>query len=70
MTSPDTVRTSCRPQPPAAFLTVKEVAAYLGISVPSVWRMTKRGALPQPVKLGTCTRWRRTEIEAAFAEGA
>lgn len=49
-----------------SFLTVKEVAAYFGCGVATVWRHTKEGNLPTPVKIGGMTRWRRSDIEAAF----
>jgi len=33
--------------------------------VSSVWRRTKDGALPPPVKIGGATRFRRNEVLAA-----
>ncbi|MGN6304854.1 MAG: helix-turn-helix transcriptional regulator [Mesorhizobium sp.] len=47
-------------------LTVKEVAALLKISVPTIYREMDRGHLPRPVKLGACSRWPQSEILAAI----
>ena len=48
-------------------LTVQDVAELLSIGVSSVWRKARSGDLPQPVKIGGSTRWRRADIEALFA---
>lgn len=48
------------------FLTVKDVAAHLTIGVSTVWRQVAKGSLPEPVRIGGATRWRRSDIEAAF----
>ena len=42
----------------------REVAEWQGIGESSVWRLTKNGKLPQSVKIGGSTRWRRSAIEA------
>lgn len=47
-------------------LTVKEVAAMLGLGVSSVWRNVARGNLPKPIKVGSATRWRLRDIEKAI----
>lgn len=52
---------------PSQLFSVKEVAATLSLSVPTVWRQVKAGALPSPIKIGGSTRWRRSDIEAIFA---
>ena len=54
----------------ALFLKDTEVAALLGISKSSVWRLTANGTLPQPVRIGGMTRWKRAEIEATFSDAA
>jgi excisionase family DNA binding protein len=51
-------------------MTVKDVAAYLTISVATVWRQAKLGTLPPPVRIGGATRWRRADIEAALNHAA
>jgi len=49
-------------------LTVKEVAAVLGIHVRTVWRMTAlaemgEGSFPRPVRIAAKTiRWRREDL--------
>ncbi|MDO5706053.1 MAG: helix-turn-helix domain-containing protein [Paracoccus sp. (in: a-proteobacteria)] len=47
-----------------------EVARFLGMSKASVWRLTRNGKLPQPIRIGGMTRWKRAEIEAAFSDAA
>ncbi|MFG0244860.1 MAG: helix-turn-helix transcriptional regulator [Phycisphaerales bacterium JB052] len=44
-------------------LTVKEVAERLGISIRTVWSLRSSGRIPDAVKIGNATRWRRSEIE-------
>lgn len=45
--------------PDSALVDVRTVAALKGVSVPTAWRWTRDGILPQPVRptSGT-TRWR------------
>jgi prophage regulatory protein len=48
-----------------AFLRDTEVAIRYGVSRPTIWRWTKNGKFPKPVKLGAgSTRWRSSDIEA------
>ena len=49
-------------------LTIKQTATLLGISASSILRLVQRRVLPQPIRLGSLVRWRRTEIEA-FVRG-
>lgn len=48
-----------------------QVAAYLGIrSRDTIWRWTREGRLPEPIKIGAnSTRWRRSEIDARLKNG-
>lgn len=39
-----------------------EVADILGVSVATVRRWAKAGVIPQPIKLGTATRWSGAEL--------
>ncbi len=61
------------PQPvvtePAAALLLDAagVAARLGCSKATVWRLRDSGKLPQPVKVGSLTRWRTADVEAWVA---
>ncbi|WMP16961.1 helix-turn-helix transcriptional regulator [Thiothrix lacustris] len=44
--------------------TVKEVAILFKLSTSSIWRLTKEGKLPPPVKIGLkATRWKQSELE-------
>lgn len=46
-------------------LDAKAAGAILGISTRQVWRLSDRGMLPPPVKLGRkCTRWRYADLVA------
>jgi predicted DNA-binding transcriptional regulator AlpA len=44
-------------------LTAPEVADLLGISIRHLWRMNAKQLLPEPVRMGGTTRWRRTDIQ-------
>jgi excisionase family DNA binding protein len=43
-------------------LTAREGAALLQISVPTFWRWAANGTLTKPVKLGSMSRWPRSEL--------
>lgn len=46
------------------FLNVKEVAALLGASVSTIWRWSKEGTMPKPMKFGVqITRWKKSDLE-------
>lgn len=48
-----------RPAVAPALLDVGAVAELLNCSVRHVYRLADRGAMPQPVRLGSLLRWRR-----------
>jgi len=51
-------------------LTVRQVAAMLGCSARHVYRLSDRGVMPRPSKLGdVLVRWSRAEIESWIASG-
>ncbi len=53
------------------YLNVSQIAANFGVSKATVWRWTKDGTLPAPVKLGfNTTRWRAADLEARPAAAA
>jgi excisionase family DNA binding protein len=52
-----------------ALLTAHEGARLLNGSERHLRRLSDRGAMPQPVRLGTLVRWRRDEIEQWIAAG-
>ena len=47
---------------PALLVDVKEVAAVLGVSARTVWRLVSTGEFPPPIKLGRLSRWRRKDV--------
>jgi len=49
--------------PKAELLGVDDVAATIGVSVRSVWRLVSGGHLPEPVRVGRAARWRRRDVE-------
>lgn len=50
------------------YMTATDVAAFLSVTRVTVYRMIRRGQLPEPVRLSTrCSRWRRSSVEAAVA---
>lgn len=53
-----------RKRNPSELMTIEEVAAALGKSSRTVWRLVSSGEVPAPTKLGGSTVWRRTDIEA------
>lgn len=44
------------------FVGDSDVARIVGLSVATVWRMTRAGSLPAPVKIGRRTLWRLDEV--------
>ena len=44
-------------------LTVKEVAAWLGVSQRSVWQWSADGIIPPPIVLGRLRRWQLRDLE-------
>lgn len=47
-------------------LKAREVADFLQVSIPTLYRRVADGTLPKPVKLGSLSRWPRSEILAAI----
>ena len=54
--------------PVRLLLSVKAVAAALGISERSIWRLSDTGELPAPIRVGRLRRWRRSSIENWIAQ--
>jgi predicted DNA-binding transcriptional regulator AlpA len=55
-------------RPPAPYLVSdKQAAALLDVSRSTFRRYVAAGLLPQPVRIGSATRWRWADIEAAIA---
>ncbi|MFU0504033.1 helix-turn-helix transcriptional regulator [Pseudaminobacter sp. NGMCC 1.201702] len=55
-------------------LKAREVADFMQISIPTLYRRIADGTLPKPVKLGSLSRWSQSEIldavDAARKRGA
>lgn len=47
-------------------LTVREAATLLGVSIPTFWRWVADGTISKPIKLGSLSRWPRSEILAVI----
>jgi prophage regulatory protein len=58
--STDTVQT---------LLTAEEVAAMLGVSERTLWRLLSAGKVPKPVRFGRSTRWKAGEIQRWLERG-
>ena len=52
----------------AEFLRDRDVAARYDITRAAVWRLTKRGELPEPLRIGGVTRWRLEDLERREAQ--
>jgi prophage regulatory protein len=47
-----------------AWLSVKQLATHYGTHEATIWRWSREGRFPAPVKLaGNLTRWSRSDIE-------
>jgi len=51
------------PTVPKEVLTTREAAAYLSISLPTLFRLTRAGELPH-LRIGRVLRYRREDLEA------
>ena len=58
-----------RLQRPVTMLTVNELAGVLNCSYRTVYRLSDRGQIPSPVRLGGLVRWPRPIIDRWIAEG-
>lgn len=50
------------------FLSVKEVATVMHVSVATVWRYAQRGTLPPPIRIDGHTWWIKAEVLAVIEE--
>ncbi|AKM29287.1 transcriptional regulator [Pandoraea faecigallinarum] len=55
--------------PNAAAVDVKTVAALCGCSISTVWERSRRGALPEPIRIGGSARWNVGKLRAILAGG-
>jgi len=51
-------------------VTAKEAAELLSIGKSTLWREVKVGNLPPPVKIGSVTRWRVSDLRDRVAHPA
>lgn len=58
-----------RPQCSVMMLTVSELAGILNCSSRTVYRLSDRGKVPSPVRLGGLVRWPKAVIEKWMADG-
>lgn len=49
-----------------SYLSAREIARRLSVSLKTVMRWAKEGKLPAGVKLGRLRRWRRSELTHLF----
>ena len=52
-----------------AAITASEAAKLLGVSERTIWKLNSTAAMPRPVRLLRCVRWRRDELLAWLAAG-
>ena len=49
----------------------RELAAYVGLSLATLWRLRRAGALPQPIRLSAnCVGWRTSVVDGWLAQRA
>ena len=53
-----------KPLPVSPLYDVRQSAAYLNVSEITMWRHSKNGKLPQPVRIGSSVRWRKADLDA------
>lgn len=55
--------------PDVTLLDVRAVAALLGCSPRTVYRLSDSGRMPRPLKVGALVRWRRSDVLAWIMDG-
>lgn len=53
----------------AWLITANQLAALLGVSIRTLWRLRRTGKVPPPVRIGSCIRWRIEEVQAWLDAG-
>lgn len=54
--------------PTKKLISAREVAAFYGISLSTLWRWIKQGHLPAPVKIGRRTFWKAQTLDEHVAD--
>lgn len=52
------------PEPPERLLTITNVVNIVGFRSSSIYLKIQQGTFPAPVKIGTASRWRESEVQA------
>lgn len=47
-----------------------DAAGILGCSRATLWKMVKLGTVPQPIRIGSLTRWRKSDIADLIARAS
>lgn len=50
-------------KPPKKLISAREVAAFYGISLSTLWRWINQGLLPAPIRIGRRTFWASDTLE-------
>ena len=50
-------------------LKVEQVATMLQISIQQVWKLSKAGQLPKPLRINSSVRWRKNDLESFIQNG-
>lgn len=53
----------------ARLIKADELAQLLNVSTRTLWRMLSAGKVPEPVRLGGCTRWRLDQVRQWIGDG-
>ena len=49
----------------------RELAAYIGLSLATIWRLRRAGSLPEPIRLSAnCVGWRTSAVDDWLADRA
>jgi predicted DNA-binding transcriptional regulator AlpA len=54
-------------KPPKKLISAREVAAFYGISLSTLWRWINQGLLPAPIRIGRRTFWETQTLDQHIA---
>jgi prophage regulatory protein len=70
-TKPRTETETAVPHQPDRILRPRQLADRIGLSLATLWRLRRRGDLPEPIRLSPgCVGWRTSVIDAWLAARA
>ncbi|MGE3576792.1 MAG: helix-turn-helix transcriptional regulator [Dehalococcoidia bacterium] len=62
------VTESSQHQPLDRILRPRELAAYVGLSLATLWRLRRAGSMPEPIRLSPgCVGWRSSVVDQWLA---